>query len=229
MAKSAKEAELCSWLDQISFSRPRKNIPRDFADGVMMAELVKFFYPKMVELHNYTPANCFLHKMNNWHTLSRKVLSKLGIKISKEQIEQIASASPNGIISVLSSFKDKVVAAQEKREEECKQQQRGSQPQNILCFVQDKKQAEGVFGIPMACEAPTGQQLIVSMENMVPQRLLEEKLSEIAEKDDAINILMQKVAHLDTLLQLKDQRIKDLTHQLQFLQERSKEGFHLST
>lgn len=75
----------------------------------------------------------------------------------------------------------------------------------------------------MACEAASGQQLIVSMENMVPQRLLDEKLSEIAEKDDAINILIQKVSHLDTLLQLKDQRIKDLTQQLQSLQERNKE------
>lgn len=229
MAKSGKEAELYLWLDQIPFSRPRKNIPRDFSDGVLMAEMVKFFYPKMVELHNYTPANCFIHKMNNWYTLSRKVLSKLGIKISKEQIEQIASATPNGITSVLSALREKVVTAQEKREEECKQLQRSNQPQNILCFVQDKKQAEGVFGIPMACEAPTGQQLIVSMENMVPQRLLDEKLSEIAEKDDAINILMQKVSHLDTLLQLKDQRIKDLTQQLQYLQERGKEGFHLNT
>lgn len=153
----------------------------------------------------------------------------MGIKISKEQIEQIASATPNGITSVLSALREKVVTAQEKREEECKQLQRSNQPQNILCFVQDKKQAEGVFGIPMACEAPTGQQLIVSMENMVPQRLLDEKLSEIAEKDDAINILMQKVSHLDTLLQLKDQRIKDLTQQLQYLQERGKEGFHLNT
>lgn len=76
----------------------------------------------------------------------------------------------------------------------------------------------------MACEAPTGQQLIVSLENMVPQRFLDEKLAEIAEKDEAINILIQKVSHLDTLLQLKDQRIKDLSQQLQCLQERNKES-----
>lgn len=76
----------------------------------------------------------------------------------------------------------------------------------------------------MGCESVTGQQLIVSMENMVPQRLLDEKLAEIVEKDDAINVLIQKVSHLDTLLQLKDQRLKDLTQQLQYLQERRKES-----
>ena len=93
--------------------------------------------------------------------------------------------------------------------------------------------ADAVIGVPMGCESATGQQLIVSMENMVPQRLLDQKLAEIVEKDDAINVLIQKVSHLDTLLQLKDQRIKDLTQQLQYLQERrkesSKQGFHFPT
>lgn len=39
----------------------------------MMAELLKHYYPKLVELHNYTSANCLTHKVNNWLTLSRKV------------------------------------------------------------------------------------------------------------------------------------------------------------
>ncbi|XP_034255783.1 sperm flagellar protein 1-like [Thrips palmi] len=212
---------LASWLDQVPFSKARKNIPRDFADGVMMAELLKHYYPKLVELHNYTSASCLIHKVNNWLTLNRKVLSKIGIKLSKDQIEQIASASPDYITPVLISLKQKIDSAKEKRDAEHKRTHTNN-PQNILCFV-EKKQADAVYGIPMACEAANGQQLMVSMENMVPQRLLDEKLSEIAEKDDAINILIQKVSHLDTLLQLKDQRIKDLTQQLQSLQVINKE------
>ncbi|KAJ1525163.1 hypothetical protein ONE63_009997 [Megalurothrips usitatus] len=224
MSKCRKGDDLSLWLDQVPFSKPRRNISRDFSDGVLMAELLKYFFPKMVELHNYTPANCLVQKINNWLTLYRKVLSKLGVKLNKDQIELIASAAPDVVVPVLMSLKQKIASAQQKHEEECRQASHGSNLQNVLCFVQDKKQADAVFGIPMACEASNGQQLIVSMENMVPQRLLDEKLNEIAEKDDAINILIQKVSHLDTLLQLKDQRIRDLTQQLQYLQERSKES-----
>ena len=31
--------ELFSWVDEISLSRPKKNMTRDFSDGVMVAEV----------------------------------------------------------------------------------------------------------------------------------------------------------------------------------------------
>ena len=31
---------LLIWIDQIELSRPKKNINRDFADGVLVAELI---------------------------------------------------------------------------------------------------------------------------------------------------------------------------------------------
>ena len=46
-----------NWVDEVPFTRPKKNIARDFADGVLMAEMVKYYYPTMVELHNYSSAN----------------------------------------------------------------------------------------------------------------------------------------------------------------------------
>lgn len=41
-------------VDTINLSRPKKHIARDFADGVLMAEVVHHFLPKLVELHNYS-------------------------------------------------------------------------------------------------------------------------------------------------------------------------------
>lgn len=46
-----------NWVDEISLSRPKKNITRDFADGVLMAEVVAHYYPRIVELHNYSQAH----------------------------------------------------------------------------------------------------------------------------------------------------------------------------
>ena len=39
---------LYNWIDEIPFSRAKKNIARDFSDGVLMAELVKHFFPRMI-------------------------------------------------------------------------------------------------------------------------------------------------------------------------------------
>lgn len=39
----------------------------------MAAEVVKHFFPKLVELHNYTPAHSTQQKLSNWSTLNRQV------------------------------------------------------------------------------------------------------------------------------------------------------------
>ena len=63
---------LYSWVDEIPLSRPKKNIARDFSDGVMMAEVVKHFFPKLVDLHNYSSTSSSKQKIYNWNTLDRK-------------------------------------------------------------------------------------------------------------------------------------------------------------
>ena len=46
-----------NWVDEIPLSRPKRNISRDFSDGVLLAEIIKHFMPKLVDLHNYSAAH----------------------------------------------------------------------------------------------------------------------------------------------------------------------------
>lgn len=87
-------------VDAIPLSRQKKNISRDFADGVLIAEIVKFFIPKIVELHNYASTNNMKNKRENWNTLNRKVLKHLGINLSKNEIEMIINFTP-GYVEML--------------------------------------------------------------------------------------------------------------------------------
>ena len=50
-------------VDNIAFSRQKKNIGRDFSDALMMAELIYHYYPKKVELHNYPSTNTVTKKI----------------------------------------------------------------------------------------------------------------------------------------------------------------------
>ena len=84
--------DLYAWIDQVPLSRSKRRIERDFSDGgiknliysiffpefiqilnikVMVAELVKYYFPNWVELHNYAPANNTQQKMINWGLLNR--------------------------------------------------------------------------------------------------------------------------------------------------------------
>jgi len=82
-------------------SRPKRNIARDFSDGVLLAEIVKHYLPKLVDMHNYSQAHSVSQKTYNWNTLNVKVLKKLGLSLSKKEIEQIVNMEPDSIEKVL--------------------------------------------------------------------------------------------------------------------------------
>lgn len=63
-------AEIYTWVDQFPLSRPKRNISRDFADGLLVAEIIHHLLPKYIELHNYSQANSTKEKYYNWNTLN---------------------------------------------------------------------------------------------------------------------------------------------------------------
>lgn len=90
------------WVDSIPLSRQKKNIARDFNDAVLLAEMIKYHYPRLVDIHNYPSASSSKQKLANWNTLNTKVLKKLGLKISKEEINDVMNSKPNAIEGLLS-------------------------------------------------------------------------------------------------------------------------------
>jgi len=75
---------LYAWVDDIPLSRPKKNINRDFSDGVLMAEIVCHYFPKYVDLHNYSAASSTEEKLYNWSTLSRSSFQHLYLICQKK-------------------------------------------------------------------------------------------------------------------------------------------------
>ena len=89
------------WVDSIPLSRQKKNISRDFNDAVLLAEMIKYHYPRLVDLHNYPSASSTKAKLVNWETLNKKVLKKLGVKITKDEIKDIVNSKPMAIENLL--------------------------------------------------------------------------------------------------------------------------------
>uniref|UniRef100_A0A803TWR4 Sperm flagellar protein 1 n=1 Tax=Anolis carolinensis TaxID=28377 RepID=A0A803TWR4_ANOCA len=100
--------ELYRWVDAIPLSRPKRNLARDFSDGVLVAEVVKFFFPKMVEMHNYAPANSTQQKLSNWGHLNRKVLNKLNFSVPEDVVRKVAQCTPGVVELVLIPLRQKI-------------------------------------------------------------------------------------------------------------------------
>jgi hypothetical protein len=153
----AQISSLLTWIDEIPLSRPKRNITRDFSDGgscfkffkvkfpdlnvcfcvllptiVACAEVIHHFFPKLVEMHMYSPANSVSQKMSNWNTLNRKrntilycykkvtkqtciiykttekVFRKIGYSCSQDIISKIVENKPGYIEYLLHDIRPKV-------------------------------------------------------------------------------------------------------------------------
>ena len=96
------------WIDSIPLSREKKNISRDFCDGVLMAEIMKHYYPRLVDLHNYPEANSTQLKLINWNTLCLKVFRKIGFSLKKTELEDVVNSKPKAIENVLWRLYNKI-------------------------------------------------------------------------------------------------------------------------
>ena len=81
--------------------------------------MVKHYIPKLVDLHNYISAHSVAQKLYNWETLNRilyqqrvmkieKVLKKLGMQVSKSDIDQIVNCAPEAVERALKAVQAKV-------------------------------------------------------------------------------------------------------------------------
>ena len=89
------------WIDTIPLTKQKKNIARDFSDGQLLAEVIKYYIPKIVDTNNYPSSSNTNQKNNNWVTLNNKVLKKININLSKNEINNIISCKNYAIENLL--------------------------------------------------------------------------------------------------------------------------------
>ena len=177
------------WIDEIPLSRPKRNITRDFADGAMIAETIKHFHPRLVELHNYPLAHSSQQKTNNWNILNTKVFKKMGFQISRQDIEQAVTCVPQTIEKILKVVKERIEEYVEAKGEEPK--------------VEEKAPVSMKKGkVPELKVAPAANSA------------LKEKEQVIQELKETIEIMENKINKLEQLVKLKDSKIQILTNKL---------------
>ncbi|CAG9327322.1 unnamed protein product [Blepharisma stoltei] len=184
------------WVDDIPLSRPKRNITRDFADGVMMAETIKHFFPKLVEIHNYPQAHSVQQKVANWNTLNTKVFRKMGFQIARSDIDSIVNCAPEVIERVLRLIQEKINEYKDRKPEQDESPPQGARLQGLA--------------------KPKGQsQSPTEVKAQPSNSAVREKEQVINELKETIEIMENKIAKLEQLVKLKDSKIQILTSKLQ--------------
>ena len=101
---------LFEWLGTIKFSRkiiPR-TLARDFSDGILYAEILKHYFPKFVDLHNFIPTLNAKQKQINWLTINNKILRKISLEFKPSAIQKIIGLEKGFIEKHLFNLKERV-------------------------------------------------------------------------------------------------------------------------
>ena len=192
---------LLRWIDSYELSRCNKKLCRDFSDAVLTAEILKFEFPKLVELHNYPSRNALNSKIDNWNTLNRKVLKEMNIQLKPEDIEKLSRADLQQIENFLFKVMNRINYIKTS-ESQIKLMSKSSDTKTDIMTV-------------------TVQIQIGDHIENVTQRMIEYSIYEKLQKDHdmqqaEIESLMRKNEHYCELMELKSQIIVDLLHQLDF-------------
>ena len=71
------------------------------ARPALVAEVVKYYYPKLIDLHNYAPAGKVQAKVENWNQLNSRVFKKMSFRVEASDIQSLANATPGVIERIL--------------------------------------------------------------------------------------------------------------------------------
>ncbi|XP_041804097.1 sperm flagellar protein 1 [Chelmon rostratus] len=219
--------ELYAWIDKIPLSRPKRHITRDFSDGVMAAEVVKHFFPKLVDLHNYIPASSTQQKLSNWNLLNRKVFSKLNFHVPEETVRRIVLSTAGVIEPILSALRERIDKKLEHPTENILDLEyydiRDREKPRIEIRQTEVKLVAQLSGEEMKKDEKSReknskpQQTVPFYSDMDPtfRLILQEKEQTVMALQETVEILQMKVSRLEHLVHLKDMRIDDLMRHLE--------------
>lgn len=220
----SKLESLYTWIDEVPLSRPKKSLTRDFSDGVMVAETLQHFLPKLVDMHNYSPANSTAQKLNNWGVLQRRVFSKLKFAVPEPVVRSICNCKPGVVELVLLQLKEKV-------EEEIIAKRDAGSPespedaeieQNGKISVKVQVGGSDTQSLQTLLKSAFGEN--VNLNQSVPRSMYEEKEQECLAKGESIQIMTAKLRRMEHLIGLKESRIKEMTDQLELLEHAAKKN-----
>lgn len=206
---------ILKWIDSFTLSRSSKKLCRDFSDAVLLAEILKFELPKLVDMHNYTACNSIQGKIKNWSTLNRKVLKKLNIHLREEEIERLAKAEMNCIEEVLFNVMNRVRVAKscENEEESLAMSAIGNKKADVMTVTIRRQVGDHIEHVP---------------QQMIPYSHYEE-LQQKCDAQQAINEdLEARIDDLQNAIQSKNLIIADLEERLEKRHKKSNQPLSIS-
>ena len=108
LASSTAHADLLGWLETIPLSRPVRHLESDFADGVLIGEIVAYYFPEFVDFDLFRPARNMSQRAKNWRRLNSDVLPKLSLTAPGTLVHHITNGDQRSVELFLLHLREKI-------------------------------------------------------------------------------------------------------------------------
>jgi len=100
--------DILAWLDTIPLSRPVHNLESDFSDGILIAEIIGYFFPEYVEIEMFHVARNMSQRTKNWRLLNSDVLPKLSLHAPGTVVHDITNGDNRAVELFLLHLREKL-------------------------------------------------------------------------------------------------------------------------
>ncbi|XP_001992469.2 uncharacterized protein LOC6565860 [Drosophila grimshawi] len=98
---SIEQYELSQWLKDNRINA--SNLRRSFTDVHPLARLMLRHFPRLIDLNYYPPRNSVQNKLCNWESFNKRVLARLNLHLTREQMVRVARSVPGSVDLLLYS------------------------------------------------------------------------------------------------------------------------------
>ncbi|CAF1006010.1 unnamed protein product [Rotaria sordida] len=100
--------DILAWLDTIPLSRAAHNLEVDFADGILIAEIVAYFFPEYVDLEMFHIARNMSQRAKNWRLLNSDILPKISLHAPGTLVYDITNGDRRAVELFLLHLREKI-------------------------------------------------------------------------------------------------------------------------
>lgn len=104
----SSRSDTLAWLDTIPLSRSVHNLETDFADGLLVAEVVAHFFPEYVDFNIFRVARNMAQRVKNWRLLNTTVLLKIDMHTPGGLVHDIVNEHHRSIDLFLDRLREKL-------------------------------------------------------------------------------------------------------------------------
>jgi len=196
--------EILTWLNTIPLSRPIHNIEADFADGILVAEIIAYFFPEYVDFEMFHIARNMSQRAKNWRLLNSKVFLKLSLHAPGTVVHDIINEEHRAVelflIHLREKLEDHIIRTGKKSR---------LQWESWRSFNVDR------YRLPQLLLTPRQTALVPGYGSITRSgRLLDTYVDDYDDvlkvKDEEIDILRAKLKRCEKIILTQDKRIQEL-------------------